>query len=114
MQVDGGSPVAMQVDGYVSMLDLWHAVTKEDWDGILADGYLKPDKDKTHKAGWKYAYLGLRVSREEALSRMHKINEKRGRDDVEKSQLVLLRISFAAAGVAHYAVQHQASLVLFQ
>ena len=93
-----------EVDRDETQMELWVAVKAVNAAAACAQGYLTCDKFK-QEIGW---YLGLRQSQQEAVNRLRQITERAREPELQKSEIVVIRFSFTAAGFAKYASQLQA------
>ena len=70
---------------------------------VNGQGYMTWDKHE-RDVGW---YLGLRQSFDEAVERLRKITHEAGESELQKSEIIVIRFAFTAAGFAKYAWQRQ-------
>ena len=85
--------------------EFWFAMTTKNFRAAAEVGYLEPDQAKEHKKGWwKYWYLGLRTTPQDAAERLQLILK----NDFAKEDCVLVRCTFTEIGIGYYAMQQQA------
>ena len=84
--------------------ELWFATTTKNFRAAADVGYFEPDKAKEHNKGWwKYWYLGLRTTPQDAAQRLQLILK----NDFVKEDCVLVRCTFTEIGIGYYAMKQQ-------
>ena len=100
----GSLPVCWLSNACGPTHELWFATTRIHLQEAVDAGYFEPDKSKEHNKGlWKYWYLGLRTTPEDAATRLQLILK----NDFDKKDCVLVRCTFTEIGIGYYAMKQQ-------